>query len=784
MLIWIAALPLLGALANLLIWPMLAGLMKTKVPRGLYLATAIGSVASACGIAIYLAVGVLYPLTKGAGFVPGLEQEVYQWISVGSLDIAFELRFDTLTALMVAIITFVGTLIHLYSAGYMSHDDRERTYFGYLNLFSGAMLILVLADNLLVMFIGWEGVGLCSYLLIGFWFDRTGQTTLGSGNADAGRKAFIVNRIGDFAFILGICLLFWATKTLNFHDLATDASVKETFSDNWIGDKRLAMFAGILLFIGACGKSAQIPLYVWLPDAMAGPTPVSALIHAATMVTAGVYMIVRLSFLFASSTDVMAIIAIVGALTALVAAFMAFAQTDLKKVLAYSTVSQLGFMFAAIGVGSFVAGMFHVMTHAFFKAGLFLGAGSVMHAMSNSGDIMKMGGLKKLLPLTHATFLIFCLAIAGFPLLAGFFSKDEILAAAWITNGTEGSGWLATSGGIPIFGKIIWGILTVAALGTAFYMFRLYSLVFLGTCRADEQTKKNIHESPWTMTAPLVVLAVLALGAGFLGMPHAFAPNYLESWLGHSIAHLDIGHLGTTKTIILMGVATAVGLTGMFAAIAIYRNGPSNAVERFTQGIGARVYDLSKNKLYVDEIYEKFIIAPFRATCRWTFEVIDRFIIDFIVVDGSAFIVDSVGRVLRWFQNGQVQRYMVALLVGGVFIFFWTNRGGVDFKYEQLPDGQIEFEADTGSGPGTAKATFEWDFNEDGIIDSTEPVPRHTYVQPGVHSVKLRMKDGAFGTWREVEKTIRVEPRNLFEKRAPKQETKQAPRQAPRQGGR
>ncbi len=756
LLIWIALLPLLGAFTNLLIWPMLAGLMKTRVPRGLHLATALGAVISAFAIATTILVTKLYPMTKGAGFVDGLEQEVYQWINVGSLNVAFELRFDTLTAVMVSIITFVGSLIHLYSAGYMSHDPRERTYFGYLNLFMGAMLILVLADNLLVMFIGWEGVGLCSYLLIGFWFDKT-------ANANAGRKAFVVNRIGDFAFILGMCLLFWATKTINFHELATNDSVKAAFTTQWPGSERLALAAGLLLFIGACGKSAQIPLYVWLPDAMAGPTPVSALIHAATMVTAGIYMIVRLSFLYASSSTVMAIIAVVGALTALVAAFMAFAQTDLKKVLAYSTVSQLGFMFAALGVGSFVAGMFHVMTHAFFKAGLFLGAGSVMHAMSNSGDIIKMGGLRKLLPWTHATFLLFCLAISGFPLLSGFFSKDEILAAAWITTGGEGSNWLTSAGGTPIFGKIIWAILTVAAVGTAFYMFRLYSLVFLGECRADDETKAHIHESPWTMTTPLVVLAILAMGAGFLGLPHAFAPNFLEGWLSHSVAHIDIGHLGTTQTLALMAVATVAGLFGIISALLIYRHGPSNAVERFTQGAGATLYDLSKNKLYVDEIYEKIIIAPFRASCRWLFEVVDRFLIDFLIVEGSAFVIDSAGRVLRWFQNGQVQRYVLGIVAGAALLLFWTNRGGVDFRYEQLASGVIEFEANThaddagNAGPGTHHASLEWDFNGDGHVDSTEPMPRYLFTNPGIHLIKLRMKDGAFGSWREVEKTIVVD---------------------------
>jgi NADH-quinone oxidoreductase subunit L len=453
----------------------------------------------------------------------------------------------------------------------------------------------------------------------------------------------------------------------------------------------------------------------------------------------------------------MAIVAMVGALTALFAAIMAFAQTDIKKVLAYSTVSQLGFMFCGVGLGAFVAGIFHLTTHAFFKAGLFLGAGSVMHAMSGSGDIMKMGGLRKKLPITHITFLIYCLAIAGFPLLSGFFSKDEVLAGAWVATGGPASGWLMVAG-VPIYGKIIWGILTLAALGTAFYMFRLYALVFLGDCRADAETRSHIHESPASMTGPLLVLAVLAAFAGFLGLPHAFAPNIVERWLSTSLITGLVGdafgHVGKGTTALLMLSATVVGLIGIAAALAIYRRGPSTAVDRFTRGAGAGLYRLSKNKFYVDEIYEKIIVRPFVAAARWIFDVIDRFLIDFLIVDGSAFVVDTAGRVARWFQNGQIQRYLVALLIGLVLVFFFTNRGGADFTYQVRGPGLVAFEVESG-GPGSTGAEIEWDFDGDGRVDATQAEVVWQFGRTaGTYEVSLRIKDTAFDSWREVEKTI------------------------------
>ncbi|MBV8756444.1 MAG: NADH-quinone oxidoreductase subunit L, partial [Deltaproteobacteria bacterium] len=518
LLAWIPALPLLGALINL------------TVGRRLHKSTvhtiAIAAVAGACGITFYMVFGPLWKQFKAGEAEQGITQVVWHWLEVGNFkaDLAFHL--DTLSAVMIIIVTFIGTWIHIYSTGYMAHDPGYHRYFGYLNLFTGAMLILVLAGNLPVMFIGWEGVGLCSFLLIGFWYENESY-------ANAGRKAFVVNRIGDFCFLLGMFLLFWAVKTLDFQELKDLSKTGAAYVQPFWGRERLAAAAGIFLFIGACGKSAQLPLFVWLPDAMAGPTPVSALIHAATMVTAGVYMICRLSFMYSASTTALIVVSTVGLLTALAAAFMAFAQTDLKKVLAYSTVSQLGFMFVAAGTGNWLAAIFHLGTHAFFKACLFLGAGSVMHGMEHGGsktpgDITTMGGLRKHMPITRITFMISCLAIAGIFPFAGFFSKDEILAGAW---GVHPPGW-------PVwYGKVLWGGLLIAALGTAFYMWRLYFLVFGGDERTEEA--KHAHESPFSMTVPLIVLAFFATVIGFLGLPHLEGvnlPHFLSHWLEPSVA--------------------------------------------------------------------------------------------------------------------------------------------------------------------------------------------------------------------------------------------------------
>src|SRR5262249_29845475 len=447
--------------------------------------------------------------------------------------------------------------------------------------------ILVLGDSLPVLFIGWEGVGLCSYLLIGFWYTE-------EKNATAGRKAFIVNRIGDFAFLLGMFLLFSGTNVLNIQDLATAGTRLREVPHGGMG-MSLAFWSALLLFGGAIGKSAQIPLYVWLPDAMAGPTPVSALIHAATMVTAGVYMVARMSFLYVLAPQAMMVVAGIGAATALFAAIIGFAQTDIKRVLAYSTVSQLGFMFVGVGVGAFSAGIFHLFTHAFFKAGLFLAAGSVMHAMGDKTDIMEMGGLKEKTPITHGVFLVYCLAIAGIPVFSGFFSKDDILLGAYAA---ELDGWPEW------YGKVLWGVLSAAALGTAFYMFRLYFLVFGGKSRADAVTQAHIHESPPAMTIPLVVLAVGATLLGFLGLPKFIGHSFVEQWLSlpesKGAAEASNGLVGA-----LMGGATALALVGIVAAWAVYRDGPERAA-RITEAI-APLKRLVQNKFYVDEIYDFLI---------------------------------------------------------------------------------------------------------------------------------------------------------------------------------
>jgi NADH-quinone oxidoreductase subunit L len=766
-LLWIPALPLIGAAFNLL--------FGRFTSRRTVHVVAVSAVAASFLYALFLIGGPLWDTYQAwrAGGQPevmgGLYQNVYTWIEVGDLKIDLALRMDTLAAVLVLVVTFVGMLIHIYSTGYMAEEPRYPAYFGYLNLFTGAMLILVLGNNLPVMFIGWEGVGLCSYLLIGFWFQN-------ESFAYAGRKAFVVNRIGDFAFLLGLCLLFWATGTLDFWSpepggaSLMSADSVETYTPPIRGGTWMATIAGLLLFIGACGKSAQFPLYVWLPDAMAGPTPVSALIHAATMVTAGVYMVARLSFLYAHSTTAMAVVAGVGAFTALLAAIMAFAQTDLKKVLAYSTVSQLGFMFVAVGLGAHVAGVFHLVTHAFFKAGLFLAAGSVMHAMSGSGDIMKMGGLRRLLPRTHLSFLIYCLAIAGIVPLAGFFSKDEILAAAFTTSA---EGWL------PIYGKLLWAVLSLAALGTAFYMFRLYFLVFHGECRADAETRAHIHESPASMTGPLLILAGFTVILGFIGLPHlsflhGVAPNLLAEWLAPSLVDFDraslagsiqAGHPSDLTLIVLMGVALLVGVVGIAAAAALYRRGVSEPVSRFTAGPGAELHRVVANKFYVDELYDLIIVRPFRWISMATFEVIDRFLIDWFIVGGSAFLMDLLGRISRWFQNGQVQRYLVGLVIGAAIILFVATRPQADFEWRQVDYLTVEFQADVGAGPGSDGAKVAFDFDGDGRPDheatwnrgEAPVVVTWMFSRPGAHRVTMWLTDAAFEKTVKVTRTIEVE---------------------------
>jgi NADH-quinone oxidoreductase subunit L len=542
---------------------------------------------------------------------------------------------------MTLIVTGVGFLIHIYSIGYMHNDTGFWRFFAYMNLFIFAMLNLVLADNFLLMFLGWEGVGLCSYLLIGFWYEK-------KFTGDAAKKAFIVNRVGDFGFILGMLLIFSTFGSLNFSTVFNSASLLS------VGNTT-ALWITMLLFIGAMGKSAQIPLYVWLPDAMAGPTPVSALIHAATMVTAGVYMVARCSILFALAPVTMEFIAIVGAVTAVFAATIGLVQNDIKKILAYSTISQLGYMFLAMGVAAFSAGIFHLMTHAFFKALLFLGSGAVIHAMHDEQDIQKMGGLKKYLPVTYKTFLIGAIAIAGIPPFAGFFSKDEILWRAFSSE--QGS-------------PVLWLLGVFGAAMTAFYMFRLVTLTFEGEKRFDPH-RVHPHEAPKTMTMPLIILAILSIVGGFVGIPHA---SVIENWLEPVFSPaqyklLSGEHTGGLMEYLLMFVSVAIAVSGTYAARWIYLQRAELAVSLARRY--PRIYRTLLNKYYVDEIYDAVVVAPtVKISNDILWKAIDVTMIDGSV-NGSAKIINGIGKILRKIQTGIAQSYAVVFIGGILFVITW-----------------------------------------------------------------------------------------------------------------
>jgi NADH-quinone oxidoreductase subunit L len=569
---------------------------------------------------------------------------VYNWFASGNIgaDIAFQL--DPLSIVMLMVVTWVGFLIHLYSVGYMSHEEGYWRYFAYLNLFLAMMLILVLGSSYLFMFVGWEGVGLCSYLLIGFYYDKEFA-------AAAGKKAFIVNRIGDFGFLVAMFLMFAYLGSVDFMKVQQAALAGGV-------DAAIITAICLLLFLGAAGKSAQIPLYVWLPDAMAGPTPVSALIHAATMVTAGVYMIARSNVLYRLSPTAMMVVALIGAATALFAATIGLRQNDIKKVLAYSTVSQLGFMFMGVGVGAFAAGIFHLVTHAFFKACLFLGSGSVIHAMSGEQDISRMGGLWKKIPITAWTFLIATIAIAGFPPLAGFFSKDEILASAWSTHY------------FPGVGKLVYVIGTIAAFFTAFYMFRLFYLTFFGKFRGTHEQEHHLHESPATMTIPLIILAFLSIVGGFIGLPHVIGHNWLAEWLhplipevhGHGPLHIA----GSVEWTVMI-VSTLVALAGFLLARKLYHGRELAADEAFERRSPAVARTL-ENKYYVDELYAATIVRPLEVSSRFLWKVIDA------IIDGIAamlgFTVRGFGDLLRFFQTGNVRNYALMFFLGVVVFLF------------------------------------------------------------------------------------------------------------------
>lgn len=569
----------------------------------------------------------------------------FEWVAVGNLKVDAAFMVDQISAIMILIITGVGALIHLFSISYMHHDKGVAKYFAYLNLFIFNMLLLVLGSNLLVMFVGWEGVGLCSYLLIGFWFTDKEK-------AAAGMKAFITNRVGDAAFLLGTFILFVTFGTLNFAEL--NALAPTTAEASWLGAVTLGT---LFLFIGATGKSAQIPLYVWLPDAMAGPTPVSALIHAATMVTAGVYMIVRLNPLFVVAPNTMMLIAIIGAATVVMAALIGMTQWDIKKVLAYSTVSQLGYMFLACGVGAFGAAMFHLMTHAFFKALMFLGSGSVIHAMHEEQDIRKMGGLKKFLPITHITFMLGWVAIIGIPPFAGFFSKDEIL-------------WFSFS---SPYGHV--GLWVAGALGatlTAFYMTRLMALTFWGQSRVPKDT--HPHESDALMTIPLIVLGALSVVGGWIGIPHVIGdvlggvPNVWEHWLHPVIKALPTvgdGHADASIEWSLMAVS--VGLAAISATVAyqMYVRKPGSA-DKVAEALGP-VYKVIYNKFFIDEGYFAGIINPLVKFSRVLWYYVDVHFIDkctYWVAD----VVKGGGSLVRSLQTGNMQQYAMYIGLGLVFV--------------------------------------------------------------------------------------------------------------------
>ncbi len=580
---------------------------------------------------------------------PLVTAKFFDWIVVGGLNVSAGFIVDRISAVMILVVTGVGTLIHLFSIGYMSHDERPSKYFSYLNLFLFNMLLLVLGDNLLVMFVGWEGVGLCSYLLIGFWF--TDQE-----KAAAGMKAFITNRIGDAGFLLGIFTLFFLLGTVNF------AEINERMAGfipemGWAGPITLAC---LFLFVGAAGKSAQIPLYVWLPDAMAGPTPVSALIHAATMVTAGVYMIVRLHPVFLMAPNAMLVVAIIGALTAVMAASIGLTQWDIKKILAYSTVSQLGYMFLACGVGAFGAAMFHLMTHAFFKALMFLGSGSVIHAMNGEQDIRKMGGLRHHMLITHGTFVAGWLAIIGIPPFAGFFSKDEIL-------------WLSVHS--PYGHPLLWMMGIVGAMMTAFYMTRLMALTFWGKSRVPAIV--HPHESPLTMTIPLLVLGLLSVVGGWFGIPHvighlAHIPNFLEHWFEPSIASIPgLAPADAAKEWALMGISLSLAVLSAATAVIFYLRQPH--LPGLVAGKFGRVYELVFNKYFVDEFYFARIISPLVEASRNLWAYVDVGFIDkttYVLSD----MVRGVGSTVRTLQNGNMQQYALYIAMGVAVTIFLVMR--------------------------------------------------------------------------------------------------------------
>jgi NADH-quinone oxidoreductase subunit L len=591
-------------------------------------------------IALQSCLAVLSAFLLSAAAVPGLlesgpvSKELFAWISAGSFSAGAGFMFDRLSAVMTLVVTGVGFLIHVFSVGYMRNDRSPARYFGLLNLFTAFMLVLVLASDLVLMFVGWEGVGLCSYLLIGFWFERPAA-------AAAGKKAFLVNRVGDAAFLVGSLLILTTAGGSSFGTIHA-AVAGGAFSP------AAATLAALLLFAGATGKSAQVPLYVWLPDAMEGPTPVSALIHAATMVTAGVYLVCRMSPLFAVSATASAVVAATGAATALLAATMALAENDIKRVLAYSTISQIGYMFIGCGVGAYAAGMFHLVTHAFFKSLLFLAAGSVIHALSGVQDVRKMGGLRKYLPRTFPAFLIGAAALSGVPFLSGFFSKDAILSRAYAEEN-----------------YFAWAAGLATAVITALYMFRVVILVFYGRERLPQDAKEHIHESPPIMTVPLQVLAFFAAAAGFLGLPAVFVPeaNVFSRFLGPAFPHAAEQAMGISTEWGLLFLSTAAALAGIAGAYVLYVRAPGAPAA--IAGRFPRATRALRRKYYVDEFYRAALVTPVVRGSEAISRDFDLRVVDG-AVNGSAAAVSAAGRWINALQTGLIRDYALAFLLGAV----------------------------------------------------------------------------------------------------------------------
>jgi len=651
-LLWlIPLLPFAGFLAN--------GLLGRRLPK-----SAVSGIALLC-TALPLALVAWLIATFHAEHLLSIMTGHHSWIEISGFQVTYSLTVDHLTLVMLTVVTGVGFLIHVYSAGYMAHEEGYWRFFAYLNLFMFFMLVLVLASNFLLLFVGWEGVGLASYLLIGFYFTKDAA-------ANAGKKAFIVNRIGDFGFLLAMFLLISHYGSLSFGSVFTQISMHPELQGGFLTG------IALLLVLGATGKSAQIPLYIWLPDAMEGPTPVSALIHAATMVTAGIYMVARCHVLFAHSAFALSVVAIIGAVTAIFAASIGMVQTDIKRVLAYSTVSQLGYMFLACGVAAYSAAIFHLVTHAFFKALLFLAAGSVIHALGGEQDMRHMGGLRHRIPVTFWTMTAGVFAIAGFPPLAGFFSKDEILYHAFTSPN-------------PL-GKLLWAVGLLTALMTSFYMFRLWYLTFFGAQRFEEHPaghtheaghgdaphSHGVHESPWSMLTPLVLLAILAVAGGWIGIPHALGgSNRFEHFLDPVFGSAgDPFHAGAPDDMmerVLAGVSVLAAVLGLLLADYFYRRRPDAATKLANSIKG--LHTTLVHKYWVDEIYAKVVIMPLMMLSRYVlFYGVDKGI-----VEGSAATAAAgtrgVGSILRRMQSGNIRSYAGWLAAGAAILLAVTIFG-------------------------------------------------------------------------------------------------------------